>query len=148
MKTSRMTKARKDLLEILSNRPSTIAFLHVAMQQKGHFNIQTIYNNLHHLEATHQVYSLLEDGEKVYHLISSSRLIHTDLSISCHSQTSHFDIQDPKMLSMLQSLLGIPKFNVSQVSIDVTGSCLHEEDGACQKVGHCKLREELKELFH
>jgi Fe2+ or Zn2+ uptake regulation protein len=148
MKASRMTKARKDLLEILSTSPSTIASLHDMMKQKGHFNIQTIYNNLHHLEATHQVYSLIEDGEKVYHLISFSRLIHSDLSISCHSQTSHFDIQDPKMLSMLQALLGIPTFHVTHVSIDVSGSCIHEEDGACQKVGHCKLSEELKLLFH
>ena len=69
-KNFRITKARRHLLQALSEGPLTMMELAQYMRDLGHPNVQTIYNNIHTLEKEHIIFTTLKDHTKYYHLVA------------------------------------------------------------------------------
>lgn len=137
----RMTKARQDILELLSEKPMTIHELFGRMVDLGHPNVQTIYNNLAFLEHEKILFATLNQHVKTYHLVDHDETSNTYVHIKCEANNNVFDIVEGQLKELIATTLGLSGFDVNHVDISIQGQCQHNVQSTCLKKGTCMLKE-------
>ena len=142
----RITKARKDILTLLNEKPMSISDLEIEMKLLGHPNIQTIYNNLNFLETKQFIITTLDKNTKYYQLYDQSHDIKTNINISCHATNINVGLIEKKVIATLEQTLGLKNFNISSVNISINGECDHMNEPYCEEQKTCMLKQ-IEEEF-
>jgi Fe2+ or Zn2+ uptake regulation protein len=137
----RITKARLDIINLLSEKPMTVHELFDRMIALGHPNIQTIYNNLSFLESEKLLYATLNRNSKEYHLVGWEKDPNTHVHIKCEANDDVFDIVEGELMAVIKKTLGLSGFDVDHIDISILGHCRHNVRSECVHRGTCMLKE-------
>jgi len=137
----RITKARKDILSLLNQKPMTVSDLEIEMKLLGHPNVQTIYNNLNFLETEQIIITTLDGHLKYYHLYDQAHDIKTKIKISCHATDANLEIVEKKVIATLEQTLGLKNFNIDSLEIRINGECEHKDELYCEEQKTCMLKQ-------
>jgi len=143
----RMTKARKDILKLLSKESMDIHRLSKKMFELGHPNSQTIYNNIKFLENQKMLYITLNNHKKIYHLLDANIEYSTKLKISCNKRSETLSITQKDLINQLSQSLGIKNFKINCLNIEISGICKHLKEETCKNEDLCTL-DLLKSKFN
>jgi len=136
----RMTKARMDFIMLLEKKPMDIHELEDIMRDKGHPNVQTIYNNISFLENENLLFTTLKGNKKIYHLVNDSHESSARIHIKCYANKEVFNLVQKKVIQNIRQALGLQSFTVDHMDITIQGECFHQHDNLCQEQDTCMLK--------
>ena len=143
-KQFRLTKARMDILNLLSIEPMDMHTLEKHMKILGHPNVQTIYNNISFLESQNCLFTTLEQTNKIFPLVDYNKNTTTHINIRCHANQEVFHISKKETIEALKKTLKLDRFKVNHLDITIQGECAHIEDDHCELEKTCMLKDIVK----
>lgn len=136
-KKYRMTKARIDFIHMFVDGPLTMREITKYMFEKGHNNLQTIYNNIAFLHSENLLYEVF-DEEKKYYLNNYD--FDEDVYLTCYKTQKVKDASTQKVMALIQDIFGNQNFHIDHVSIQISGSCSNEDQNKCRQRGNCFMK--------
>lgn len=136
----RITKARVDIITLLGTKPMDIHELENNMSEKGHPNVQTIYNNISFLERENLLFTTLQGQSKIYHLAYDTHESSARIHIKCNANKEVFNLVQKRLIQNIRQALGLQSFNIDHLDITIQGECIHEHDNLCQEQNTCMLK--------
>ncbi len=137
----RLTKARIDLIQLLADKPMNIHMLEQSMKSFGHPNIQTVYNNINFLLEQNIIFVMLENQDKIYHLVDLDDEATTNINMKCHANQELFHISNKKTIETIRKTLGLGRFQINHLDITIQGQCKAIDEDHCELQDTCILKE-------
>ncbi len=132
----RVTKQRKEMLEILSGQHLSLKDLHDELVKKGYVNLSTVYNNLFELMSHGVVQEVYIDKTKYYELVTDGIYFNSQdhIHVSCKNNQNILEIEDEEIMNFIKKSKYFANFEVDKIELHVKGSCRHESKD-CDKQG-------------
>jgi Fur family ferric uptake transcriptional regulator/Fur family peroxide stress response transcriptional regulator len=122
-KNIRITKQRRDIIDVLENNHLTISEIHIQLSKKGRINLATIYNNIDFLLAEKLIHQLLINDKKYYSfaLDEKDSIVESNIHITVENDDRIFDVSDVKIIDYLKNHPAFKNYIIKSLQIVVKG---------------------------
>ncbi len=143
----RITKQRKEIVNILEGRHLTFQEIKLELQKREFKNLATLYNNIDFLLEHNLIIELHINGVRYFDL-SIDELSHdanSHVHVMCKRSDLIVEINDESVLELIRNHPTFREFDADKVQLVINGKCKNEDKDTCDsKETLCFLRK-LKE---
>lgn len=139
----RVTKQRKEIINILEGRHLTFQEIKAELQKRGFQNLATLYNNIDFLLEHNLIIELHINGVRYFDL-SIDELSHdanSHVHVMCKRSDLIVEVNDETIMELIKSHPTFKEFEADKVQLVINGKCRNENKETCDsKETLCFLR--------
>ncbi len=121
----RITKPRREIIDILEDKHLTIPEVYEQMKLKGFANLATVYNNIDFLLENKLIHQLLINDQKFYsfHIDENIDILESHIHLTCKDSNQIIELYDYRIIEYLKSHPIFKEFSIESLEIVVKGKC-------------------------
>lgn len=138
----RITKQRRNIIELLEGRHLTLHDIHLEMRDRGFTNLGTVYNTVDFLMEEKIIAEVYIKGKKHYDLVIGDNTIHgadTHIHLSCSINNKIVEIDDKDLFDQIRNHPIFKDFDISKMQIVVEGHCPNYDPKTCKITSACHI---------
>lgn len=129
-KNLRITKQRKEIIDILEGKHLTVQEIYSELQKRGFKNLATVYNSIDFLIENKIVAVIFINGKKHFDLTidKSKHNADTHVHVACKNCDRIIEINEHRIVDKIKNDLIFENFNIDSVQVVIGGNCQRSKD--------------------